>query len=96
MKKKISAPDILGDSTWHSRYFEFNNNFYLNAHLFNTRNLIFFLVSFTFIFGWFRPVYWAVTLSLSIYLAYSFLRARALAGSLDVKRSMEPKGRATG
>ncbi len=93
MKKKISAPDILGEFTWHRRYFDFNNNLYYNAHLFNTRNFAFFIILYTFIAGWFKPVNWALTFSLSFYLAYSFLRARRLATGLEVRRIVEPKGR---
>lgn len=93
MKKRISAPDILGEFTWQSRYYDFKNNLYYNAHIFNTRNFSFFIILYTFIAGWFRPINWALTFSLSFYLMYSFLRARKLATGLEIKRIAGPKGR---
>lgn len=93
MKKKISAPDILGEITWHRRYFEFDNNIYYNSHLFNTRNFSFFIIFYTFIAGWFRPINWAMTFSVSFYLIYSFFRARNLANGLQVKRITATKGK---
>lgn len=93
MKKKISAPDILGEFTWHRRYFDFQNNVYYNSHLFNTRNFSFFIIFYTFIAGWFKPLNWALTFSVSFYLIYSFLRARNLAAGLQIKRIVGPKGR---
>ncbi|MES2525651.1 MAG: DUF58 domain-containing protein [Bdellovibrionota bacterium] len=93
MKKKISAPNVFGEFTWQSRYYNFDNNFYFNAHLFNTRNLFFLLVIYSFIHGWFNHTLWALTISVSFYLFYSFMRARLLAQNLQVKRIAESKGR---
>lgn len=93
MKKKVSAPRILSDFTWHRRYFDFNNNFYFNAHLFNTRNFCFALALMTFIHGFFTPVSWVMTLTVVTYLFYSFFRAKKLAEGLQVKRIFAPKGR---
>ncbi len=93
MKRKISAPSLLAGFSWHRRYFNFKNNLYFNSHLFSTLNFFLLLTAFSVVLGFFRPLYWALSLSLSSYLIYAWFRTKKLAYGIQVRRIMDPKGR---
>lgn len=93
MKRRIHLPRISAHFTWHRRYFDFVNNLYFNAHLFSTFNFFFGLILVSFVLGFWRSTYWALTVSLSVYLIYAWARARQLAQGLVIRRQHRKRAR---
>lgn len=93
MKRKVCPPDILANFRWHSRFFDFGNNFYFNTHIFSTLNFFFGTTVIAFLIGFRWPWFWALAFSFSTYMVYAWFRTKRLAYGLHVKRKFSPRGR---
>jgi uncharacterized protein (DUF58 family) len=94
MKKKVSFPDLNASNfKWHSRYYDFKNNIYFNAHLFNNLNFFFCAIWISFWLGIKFPYLWSLTLSFVTYLLIAFFRTKRIADGIRIKRVIPKRGR---
>jgi uncharacterized protein (DUF58 family) len=88
IRRKILLPQLLNYIKIEFKYYNLNNNLAYNSHIYNNFSFFCVLVVLSFVFGFFKPIFWVIGLSSLVLVVFLYLKTLKLCQGITVQRKI--------